>query len=773
MAFGFQNCCDSNEYFYVNNIPNTVSEYEVYYIDTLEDLDFCASYVELPELFYQPKTYNLRGMTAQTNCTSCITINPCPDIIDDNIDELFTYVTTTSNECSVITETFFEVSCGSSTVPTITSPNGGIVRLNITGGVPPYLVYSGTSSTLLSTLNSPGTSNVLTNKPGGTYSFTVQDFILNSQSISCTLPAAPTTLSVSCNVTNVTLYFGNTNGVINQPTVNGGTSPYTYWSGSTQITSFPINNRPAGTYPIIVKDSGTGSNFQQVTTNCVIIDSVPQVNYPSNLCMSFEFCGTGFLINFVSAGTSNGKAYYTPDTAGRNSLGINNGMQLKWDTAQNKWITNSLLKVNTISLAGLCNPTSTNVQFSGPTTEQPNGSWQAVSNTFYANDGAGNTVINVTAGACTSSPLNVTANITSSSCDVSGIVAFTSSNGTAPYIVYVGGTNYGNNLTITGLFAGSYSYSITDSLNRTTTGNFTINTTPNPTINLSVSATFNTSNDYWQDLSNPTRTKLIGRRYDVSITTTGLDSGESIQGYFVITYKQLSLYKTTGIISPPDYPYDSTIYQPNVTWQLITDSGSGSGYNWQKNGITISNQYSDETVQFQLANRRCSTTPGLCIITQVPSTIMTSSANNACPTSANQAGEAALRYTVGTQSNPITIDSNTTITGKFPTSFRWRPNASGVGGGTFALQPSCPRAYAEDWEIYFVQVGNLPQCKSLTFNDVTYSVSNPDSTRYRRSFAVVDNQAGTQNTVAIIYGNGTPWSSIVPDSQQRVLSYYN
>jgi hypothetical protein len=82
MAFGFQNCCDSNEYFYVNNIPNTVSEYEVYYIDTLEDLDFCASYVELPELFYQPRTYNLRGMTAQTNCTSCITINPCPDLTE-------------------------------------------------------------------------------------------------------------------------------------------------------------------------------------------------------------------------------------------------------------------------------------------------------------------------------------------------------------------------------------------------------------------------------------------------------------------------------------------------------------------------------------------------------------------------------------------------------------------------------------------------------------------------------------------------------------------
>ena len=54
MALGFQNCCDGTDYFYVSGIPNTVSELEVYYIDTLEGLDFCAAYVELPELFYQP-----------------------------------------------------------------------------------------------------------------------------------------------------------------------------------------------------------------------------------------------------------------------------------------------------------------------------------------------------------------------------------------------------------------------------------------------------------------------------------------------------------------------------------------------------------------------------------------------------------------------------------------------------------------------------------------------------------------------------------------------
>ncbi len=768
MAFGFQNCCDSNEYFYVNNIPNTVSEYEVYYIDTLEDLDFCASYVELPELFYQPRTYNLRGMTAQTNCTSCININPCPDLIDDNIDDAFTYITTTSNECIVVTETFFEVSCVQTTVPTISNPNGGVVSLNISGGVPPYLIYSAGTTTLLSTANQPGTNTVLTNKPGGTYSLTVQDFLLNSQSINCTLPTAPTQLVAACNSTNATFY-GATNGVISQPTVNGGTPPYTYWSGSTQITQFPINNKPAGTYPITVKDSGTGPNFQQQSLSCVITEP-SQVNYPSNLCMSFEFCGTGFLINFVSAGTLNGKAYYTPDLAGRTALGINNGMQLKWDNTQSRWNTTNMVKASTISLAGSCTQTGNQtVQFNGPTTEQPTGSWSPASTSFYNNDGQGTTVINVTAGQCTTAPLNVTYTI-NDGCVTSGTITFTVSNGTPPYIVYIGGALNNNNLTITNLVEGSYSYSITDSTNRTATGTFAISTTTNATINLSVNATFNTANDFWQDLSGAlTRTKLIGRRYDVTINSTGLDPGEQIQGYFVVIYKQLALYKTTGIISPPDYPYTASIYQPNVTWTLISTAGSQSGYRWKKNGVNISNDYSDEIAQDTVGNRKCPPTP--CPLIPVLPSIMTSSANNACPTTATQAGVAALYYTVGSASNPITIDNNTIITGNLPTSFRWRPNASGYD--TFIPETSCPRAYAEDWEIYFQQVGDLPQCKSLNFNSSPYNLSNPSLTKYRRSFAVVDNMAGSQNTLAAVYNNGTPWSAVVPDSTQRVQSYYN
>jgi hypothetical protein len=770
MAYGFQNCCDGTEYFYVNGIPSSVSELETYYIDTTEGLDFCATYVELPELFYQPKTYNLVGMTAQTDCTECTTSNPCPDIIEDDIDSISSYITTTSNECAVITESFFEVTCSDPQpiIPTFSNPNGGRVYITVTGGVPPYLVYSANTTTLLTSSSNPGNILVLQNKPGGTYSFDVLDFTNNLLPISCTLPTAPTLLTVSCNKVDVSGVYGNTNGQILTPSVAGGSPPYTYWSGSTQITSFPITNLGAGTYTITVKDSGTGSNFQQQNTNCVISQPT-QIIYPSSLCMSFEFCGTGFLINFLSAGTINGRAYYTPNAAGNTSLGITSGLQLSWDGT--KWTTNTKTKTLSVSLAGGCNPSGTNVQFIGPSTQQPIGSWIPLSSSFYNNDGSGVTVINVTEGSCTSSSLSVTAVANNGTCSATpnGTITLTVNNSTGPYTVFIGGADNNGQLSKTGLNSGTYSWSVTDSTNRTASGTLTINAPISANINLNVSASFNTSNDFWQDLTGTlTRTKLIGRRYDVTINASGLNSGEQIQGYFVVIYKQLALYKTTNIVLP-DYAYTSSIYQPNVTWSLVTNSGSQSGYRWKKNGVNISNDYSDEIVQNMVGNRKCAPTT-LCPLIPVLSSVMTSSANNACPTTATQAGVAALYYTVGNASNPITIDNNTIITGNLPTSFRWRPNASGYA--TFEAQTSCPRAYAEDWEIYFQQVGNIPQCKTLTFNNLTYNPSNPSITKYRRSFAVVDNQAGTQNTVAIVYGNGTPWSSITPDSTQRVQNYY-
>jgi hypothetical protein len=371
--------------------------------------------------------------------------------------------------------------------------------------------------------------------------------------------------------------------------------------------------------------------------------------------------------------------------------------------------------------------------------------------------------------------LSVTVSVDNGTCSATpnGTVVLTVNNGAGPYIVFIDGVNNGGFTIKTGLNIGSHSWSVTDVTNRTASGSFNINPSPNLSINLNIVASYNTSNDsvIENNPSYPTGTRIINRIYNVTIDAPNIPVGTSIQGYFVVTYKQLALYKTTGIVLP-DYTYDSLVYQPNVSWSLIEYSGSLSGYRWRKDSVIIptANAYANETVEHSLANRKCPTTPTPCNFVQVSSNIMPSSQNNSCPSSINQAGVAKLSYTVGTESNPITIENDTDITGFLPTSFAWRPNSSGLDG-TFTPQTSCPRAYAEDWEIYFVSVGNLPQCTELLFNGSPYNSSNPSLTKYRRSFAVVDNQASTLNIPSIQYGNGTPWSSITPDNIQRVLSY--
>jgi hypothetical protein len=136
MALGFKNCCDSNEYFYLTGIPGYVSEFEIYYIETLEGEIFCGEYVEIPALNYQPTTYNLIGMTGQTSCSNCILLNPCPTGITVDLNSQFS-TTALVNDCSLKTIFPMEVSCVK-TLPSETDSLDGQVGLYIVGGTPPY-----------------------------------------------------------------------------------------------------------------------------------------------------------------------------------------------------------------------------------------------------------------------------------------------------------------------------------------------------------------------------------------------------------------------------------------------------------------------------------------------------------------------------------------------------------------------------------------------------------------------------------------------------------
>ena len=64
MAFGFRECCNQFSYFTVTGIPASVSEFEVYYIRTLEGINFCATYVQIPTLNYQAPNYILLELTS-------------------------------------------------------------------------------------------------------------------------------------------------------------------------------------------------------------------------------------------------------------------------------------------------------------------------------------------------------------------------------------------------------------------------------------------------------------------------------------------------------------------------------------------------------------------------------------------------------------------------------------------------------------------------------------------------------------------------------------
>lgn len=694
MAFGFQNCCDGTEYFYVNGIPSSVSELEVYYIDTEEGLDFCASYVELPELYYQPKTYNLVGMTAQTNCLSCTTSHPCPDIIDDNIDELSSYITTTTNECSIITESFFEVSCVQTSVPTYSNPNGGVVSLNITGGVPPYLIYSSNTTTQLGGSSTPGVITVLNNKPGGTYSFDIVDFTTNILNVSCTLPTAPTLLTSTCNTQNIS-QFGLSDGKLFYPTIQGGTPPYFVYSGSTLLTqsNFPINNLGINGNPRIltIQDSGTGGNFQQTSLSCTITQPAQVFIYPNNLCLQFEYCGKGFSLSFVSAGTINNRASYTLSNA--SSIGVSSTVTLSYNGTN--WVTSSFTSTVPITLPNGCSTNTVSSTFTGPTTQYPMGSWSVNSSSWLRNDGVNNTIFTLYSGTCqntTITPTITTQGYCSASPTPQGIVTFSPViGGSSPYTFIVDNNLAGSNVTtssVTSLTSGAHTYTITDQTGSTVTGSFTIPSTAGATLQLSVSNNLNTNTTTNTTVSSIS-VRSTYRNITTNISIPNIPSGNQLQGYFEITLKWQGAYTSnyyeqlggTVDFSIPSILKNST----NVISQLsqigsTTDTGSitrGSG--------------------------------------NVSPNFITSAKNSICPSYPSAGNTSTYTrkikkvYNLGTSVSPITLTNSDTIKIITDSSYNFRPLA------TASPANACDPGFAIQMDVKFIQTSSTPTCSTSNF----------------------------------------------------------
>ena len=434
MALGFQNCCDIEDYFYVNGIPGSVSEYEIYYIETTQGEKLCGTYVELPELFYQPITYDLVGMTAQTSCANCILLNPCPTGITIDFGSQSTGIFTTVNECNIKTIFPFYAECVT-VFPTLDGSTTGSVSLFVTGGTPPYSFYSGNTETQVGQGIEPANNTYLlyNDVNSGTYSTTVVDYYGdNVQMFDCVIPQLPDYISVDCLITNPTIN-GYNDGSLSLY-VAGGTPPYTYYYNGNEIT-LPLTNLSADTYNITVIDSGVGIYSQTEITSCLLENPI-QIVYPNKLCMNFDYCGVEFYLTFTSASTYNLRPLYTLDNPSEISV---TGMTLYWDI---NWLTSVENHNSPLAIPTQCQQSQTcSFVIQNPYAIKPQDSGWNGSGTFTSAPSMSSII--VTSGACTAITPTLTVQTTnycntSTQCQGTATIIPTSSFG-GPYTYFVDG----------------------------------------------------------------------------------------------------------------------------------------------------------------------------------------------------------------------------------------------------------------------------------------------------------------------------------------------
>ncbi len=450
MAYGFQNTCDTDEFFYLDNVPGYVSVNEFFYIETLEGENFCGKYVDIPAVDYQILTYSLLGMTAQTNASTCQLINPCPTVLINF--PVNAGVSTNVNECACLTEYPLGVEC---VVPNVTPQTPNVtVNLKISGGTAPYTIYSANTSNQLGTVSvNGGTSQINTPRPSGTYCFDVYDFYQTKVSHCCTVSSAATLLSASYIKTNTNQCYNSGSVTV---TINGGTPPYTvYKNGVSQEETTQFTGLGAGTSTFYVTDSSTPMQQTSLSTQNITISTI---TYPTDICMSFTLCGQQFNLSFNKSATANCPPAYlctNPEIIG------STGFYLTGDTTTNSWGTTEFdVNSSQISLPGNCNLSSSTGRFVKTATSQ-----QAAG--LYTGQGAfaQATNITVTNGICQNPPTFTTTVQNTCAGSSAGVITVIPQGGTPPYTVSLNNIEYPNQTIFNNLAAGSYTISVLDSQN--------------------------------------------------------------------------------------------------------------------------------------------------------------------------------------------------------------------------------------------------------------------------------------------------------------------
>jgi hypothetical protein len=368
MALGFQDCCNIYSFFYLDETPGYVSEFEVYHIITSQGETFCGRYRDVPPLNYSPPTYTLVEMTQFTNCDDCLLSFPCPT------EEII--LTTQFIEGSVASG----VDCEFTTIipmevePVLVNPTefdsfDGQIGFNIFGGTQPYIFINTLTSEVLPFTQNGDFYSVYSNVGEGSYFITVVDSTGDfSVSAEYFLDAPPSPPTVICNPTNASFFAAN-DGQINL-NISEGTPPYlVIYQGNAVV--LPLTGLLAGTYTLQVIDQ----NFT-VDVECEVTEP-GEIQFPNQLCLSFTYCTNIFEMSFVRVATLyNFRPTYNavyPQLFGLNQLTIRYDISLnRWETTTE---TSSVSGIQYQTPPGNCNIGSNQFKMLGPLAVQPTGPW--------------------------------------------------------------------------------------------------------------------------------------------------------------------------------------------------------------------------------------------------------------------------------------------------------------------------------------------------------------------------------------------------------------
>lgn len=631
---------------------------------------------------------------------------------------------------------------------TVTAANGGIW----TGGSGSYLP----SNTSLTATYTPSSSEIV-NGTVTLYLITTGNGACPADTDDIIINFVQFNESVTINTVDVSCYNGSDGTAT--ISITNGSAPYTYnWNTNPQQTSQTASNLSQGTYSVTITNTYGCTNIQTVTINQP--QQLTAIITPTNV--SCYGMSNGILVASVFGGTP-GYSYNWSN--GGNGVSINNLTAGNYsctitDAKGCTFVVNSTVGSPANLLASI--NTFNNVQCYGSSTGTATVtvSGGTPGYTYFWSSGAGTsqTAIGLVAGTyfvtvsdangCSAyssvqitEPTQININLTTTNTSCYG-----GNNGTASVVVTGGTPNYiyswspygGNNPIATGLQAGNFILTVTDSrgcqqtiiatINQPPQLIVTINTLTNvmcfggTTGSASISVTGGTPNYTYQWLP--------------SGGTTPIASGLAAGNYIVsVTDANACVYQLNVFISQPSSALTANFVQNNVscysgtTGSITANPSGGTGpytYIWQPGSITtqtISNLGAGTYFVTITDLNGCSLTNSV-NITQPGGILLTTS---------------TVQPTCGTSNGAATVSPSGGVP---PYSYFWMPGA--VTTSTINNIPS---------GIYYVTVTDFSGCSivsTITLNDASGPVVTMSGVQNVSCFG------GNDGSASVSVSGGTP-----------------